>query len=119
MRAITFIIYTLIGIALAWFAARNWIPVTLQLWPPYEMVIRLPVLVIAAVFLGALPVALLHVVSRWRWRRRLAKAERQLAKAQPLAPAEASPISPGTPQPGAAAGPLPQAQPIVVPPAGA
>ena len=119
MRAITFVIYLLIGIALAWFAARNWVPVTLQLWPPYEMVIRLPVLVIAAVFVGALPVALLHVVSRWRWRRRVAKVERQLVKAQPLASADTSPISQPEPQPGVATAPLPQAQPFVVPPAGA
>lgn len=100
MRIVKLILYILLGSALAWFAARNWFPVRLQLWASYEMIIQLPVLIFAALLLGALPGALIHSTSRMRWRRRLARSERRLAEVQTV-PAE------------------PETQPISLPPAGA
>lgn len=112
MRFLKLLLFILLALALAWFAALNWVPVTVRLWAPYELVIRLPVLIVAAVLLGWLPGALVHSLSRWRWHRRLSRTERELearrsaGEAAPPAPASGE-IAP------------PQAQPIIVPPAGA
>jgi uncharacterized integral membrane protein len=96
------------------FAAANWTPVTVKLWPPYELVVKLPVLVLVAAFAGWLPAGVAHAVARWRWRRRLERTERELEAARPAPAAEpAAPAAPAyEPEP-------PQAQPMVVPPAGA
>src|SRR5688500_8160722 len=112
MRFLKLLLFILLALALAWFAALNWVPVTVRLWAPYELVIRLPVLIVAAVLLGWLPSALVHSLNRWRWRRRLTRTERELearrtAAAEPAAPVAGADLAP------------PQAQPIVVPPAGA
>lgn len=111
MRFLKLLLFILLALALAWFAALNWVPVTVRLWAPYELVIRLPVLIVAAVLLGWLPSALVHSLNRWRWRRKLTRTERELearrTAAEPAAPVGSSDLAP------------PQAQPIVVPPAGA
>lgn len=108
MRFLRLLLLILIALALAWFAALNWVPVTVRLWAPYELVIRLPVLIVAAVLLGWLPSALVHSLSRWRWSRRLTRTERELeARRNAPEPSPADGVAP------------PQAQPIVVPPAGA
>jgi lipopolysaccharide assembly protein A len=112
MRFLKLLLLILLALALAWFAALNWVPVTVRLWAPYELVIRLPVLIVAAVLLGWLPSALAHSLNRWRWRRKLTRTERELearrtAAAEPAVSTVATDVVP------------PQAQPIVVPPAGA
>lgn len=114
MRFLKLLLFILLALVLAWFAALNWVPVTIRLWAPYELVIRLPVLIVAAVLLGWLPSAIVHSLSRWRWSRRLTRTERELearrSAAEPagtVPPAATTDIAP------------PQAQPIVVPPAGA
>ncbi len=104
----------LAALALAWFAARNWVPVTVNLWPPYQLVIRLPILIIGAILLGWLPTMLAHSLSRWRWHRRLSRTERELQATRSAA------ILPSSTAAEPAASDLPpQAQPLVVPPAGA
>lgn len=110
MRFLKLLLLILIALALAWFAALNWVPVTIRLWAPYELVIRLPVLIVAAVLLGWLPSALFHSLNRWRWSRRLTRTEREL-EARRTATEPAPPAATGVVPP--------QAQPIVVPPAGA
>ncbi|MDO9490480.1 MAG: hypothetical protein Q7J32_19085, partial [Sphingomonadaceae bacterium] len=75
MRFLKVLLFILLALALAWFAALNWVPVTVRLWAPYELVIRLPVLIVAAVLIGWLPGALVHSLSRWRWTRRLTRTE--------------------------------------------
>lgn len=114
MRFLKLLLFILLALALAWFAALNWVPVTIRLWAPYELVIRLPVLIVAAVLLGWLPSALLHSVSRWRWGRRLTRTERELEARRTV-------IEPAPPPSSLSATDLapPQAQPIIVPPAGA
>ena len=110
MRFLKLLLLILLALALAWFAALNWVPVTVRLWAPYELVIRLPVLIGAAVLLGWLPSALFHSLNRWRWHRRLTRTERELDARRTVT----------EPAPPASTGVLPpQAQPIVVPPAGA
>ena len=113
MRTLKTILYVILAVLLALFAVANWVPVTLRLWPPYELVIRLPVLIVAAVLAGAFPGALVHRVSRWRWQRRLTRTERELEAVRPVGSA-AAPVA------GTDSGIIPpQAQPMVVPPAGA
>lgn len=110
MRFLKLLLLILLALALAWFAALNWVPVTVRLWAPYELVIRLPVLIVAAVLLGWLPSALVHSLNRWRWRRKLTRTELELEArrtAEPTVSATSADMAP------------PQAQPIVVPPAGA
>lgn len=80
MRFITLALYFVVGALLTLFAAGNWLPVTLYLWGDYEVSIRLPALLLLTFLLGALPLAILHSLSRWRWRRRVAKLEDQLGE---------------------------------------
>jgi uncharacterized membrane protein YciS (DUF1049 family) len=112
MRFLKILLLALLVLALAWFAAQNWVPVTVKLWAPYELVIRLPVLLALAVLLGWLPGAIAHSVSRWSLTRRLTRTERELEARRA---AEAAAVAP----PATNDLPPPQAQPIVVPPAGA
>jgi putative membrane protein len=90
MRFVTIAVYIVIGVLLAWFAAINWLPVTLKLWGDYELTIRLPALLLLTFLLGALPLALLHSFSRWRWRRRVARLEQALEENAASAPAAVS-----------------------------
>ena len=48
MRLFTLILYGALALVLVWFSVRNWVPVTVALWPPYELVIRLPALILLA-----------------------------------------------------------------------
>ena len=111
MRFLKLLLLILLVLALAWFAALNWVPVTVRLWAPYELVIRLPVLIVAAVLIGWLPSALVHSLSRWRWSRKLTRTELELearrTAGEPTVTTTSTELAP------------PQAQPIVVPPAGA
>ena len=114
MRFLKVLLFILLALLLAWFAALNWVPVTVRLWAPYELVIRLPVLIVAAVLIGWLPGALVRSLSRWRWTRKLMRTEAELEArrtiVEPAAPISPTPASEMVP---------PQAQPIIVPPAGA
>jgi len=115
MRFLKVLVFLVLALALAWFAALNWVPVTVQLWAPYELVIRLPVLIVAAVLVGWLPSALFHSVNRWRWTRKLTRTERELEAHKTVAePAVTAPTTATV----AEIAP-PQAQPIITPPAGA
>lgn len=114
MRVIKVLLFILSVLLMAWLWVLNWVPVTIKLWAPYELVIRLPLLVTLAVLLGWLPGAFLHSFERWRLTRKLTRTEAELEArrtaaepAVPVAPAGADDIAP------------PQAQPIVAPPAGA
>ncbi len=83
-------------------SVANWTPVPFRL-PDGAMVnLPLPLLLIAAFLAGWLPTWLYHLAARATWTRRLSRAGK--------AP-EAAPAPP--------AGLPPQAQPIIVPPAGA
>jgi hypothetical protein len=111
MRFLKLLLFIVLGLALAWFWTINWVPVTVRLWAPYELVIQLPVLLAAAVLLGWLPSALAHSLNRWRWHRKLTRTERELeARRTVTEPAVSTTSTDMAP---------PQAQPIVVPPAGA
>lgn len=75
MRVFRWVFFLIIAGILAWFAAMNWSMVTINLVPPVQLVLPLPLLVVAALVLGALPPAFSHMVDRWRWKRRVKRAE--------------------------------------------
>lgn len=113
MRFLSYLFFALIIFALAAFAAANWVMVTVKLLPSWELVIRLPVLMFAMLMIGALPATLLHSVSKWSWRRKLTRTERELENSRVVGtePTVSSPANANTMPP--------QAQPLIVPPAGA
>ena len=79
MRVFTLIVYVIIGLFLAWFASNNFGRVTMWLPGDYEANWPFAVYLLAALLLGALPISLMHSVSRWRWKRRIRKLESALA----------------------------------------
>ncbi|MGB3723453.1 MAG: lipopolysaccharide assembly protein LapA domain-containing protein [Pacificimonas sp.] len=81
MRIFTLIVYILLGLLLAGFATMNFERVTMWLPFGYEANWPFAVYIIVALILGALPVSIMHSLSRWRWKRRVRKLEAQLAEA--------------------------------------
>lgn len=79
MRILILILYLLLGIVIAWFAAQNWDRTVLWLPGGYEAYWPLGAYIITALVLGILPTAILHSLSRWRWQRRVRKLEAKLA----------------------------------------
>jgi uncharacterized integral membrane protein len=96
MRFLSLLIVLALALALAWFSAQNWVPVTLSLWPPYQLVIRLPVLMVVCVLAGWLPSAAVGSLQAWQLRRRLTRTERELQSTRAVAgaPEPAIPAEP-------------------------
>ena len=86
MRVLTLIVYVIIGLFLAWFASNNFSRVTMWLPGDYEANWPFAVYLLAALLLGALPISVMHSVSRWRWKRRIRKLESALAERAAEAP---------------------------------
>ena len=88
MRFLSLLIALVLALALAWFSAQNWTPVTLALWPPYQLIIRLPVLLVICVLAGWLPTTMIHSFTRWRLTRRLSRTEAELRSTRTATPAD-------------------------------
>lgn len=73
--------WVVIALALAFFCMANYVPVTVRLWGDLVMETKLPVLLIGAFLLGALPFWIMARATRWRMKRRLDSAERALTAA--------------------------------------
>jgi uncharacterized integral membrane protein len=86
------------------FAYRNWSPVSVNLWGGIVADIKLPLLMLASFLLGFIPLFTLHRVTRWRMRRRLETARRELEEARGIGVAD-------TPIPAGAALQLPASEP--------
>jgi len=83
--------WVVIAVALAFFCMANYVPVTVRLWGDLVMETKLPVLLIGAFLLGALPFWFMARATRWRLKRRLDSTERALAAVTtPPAPPAAS-----------------------------
>ena len=99
--------WVVIAVALAFFCMANYVPV---------METKLPVLLIGAFLLGALPFWIMARATRWRLKRRLSNTERALAAmATAPAPAGMTPASepvPAAPDPGAPPPTLSQDDPL-------
>lgn len=83
MRVLIIIVYVLIGIFLAWFAANNWTRAELLLPGGYVADWPLAVYLVTAFLLGAIPVSIIHSLTRWRLRRRIRKLEAEAAVEAP------------------------------------
>ncbi len=107
--------WVVIAVALAFFCMANYVPVTVRLWGDLVMETKLPVLLIGAFLLGALPFWVMARATRWRLKRRLDNTERALVAATaapaPTAPASAAPAISAAPLASDAA-PLPAADPL-------
>ena len=71
MRIIRTIVWTVVLIALVLFSVTNWTPVTVRIWDNLIWETKLPALAVLSFLTGLVPMWLLHVAGRWRWRRRL------------------------------------------------
>lgn len=83
--------WVVIAVALAFFCMANYVPVTVRLWGDLVMETKLPVLLVGAYLLGALPFWIMARATRWRMKRKLDNTERALvaATAAPASPAPA------------------------------
>jgi len=88
--------WVVIAVGLAFFCMANYVPVTVRLWGDMVMETKLPVLLIGAFLLGALPFWIMARATRWRLKRRLHSTEKALV----VATAAAAPPPVMTPQPG-------------------
>lgn len=86
--------WVVIAVALAFFCMANYKDVEVTLWGDLVMETKLPVLLIGAFLLGALPFWIMARATRWRMRRRLTSAERALAAATAAAAPPPSPADP-------------------------
>ena len=86
--------WVVIAVVLAFFCMANYVPVTVRLWGDLVMETKLPVLLVGAFLLGALPFWIMARATRWRMKRKLENAERALVAvtAVPAAPAPSGPI---------------------------
>lgn len=73
--------WVVIAVALAFFCMANYVPVTVRLWGDLVMETKLPVLLVGAFLLGALPFWVMARATRWRMKRKLENAERALVAA--------------------------------------
>ncbi len=92
--------WVVIAVALAFFCMANYVPVTVRLWGDMVMETKLPVLLIGAFLLGALPFWVMARATRWRMKRRLDSTERALIVATTTpapTPTDSADISPPPP----------------------
>ncbi len=68
-----------LAVAVALFCKANWITVQVKLWGDLVADAKLPVLIVIAFLLGALPFWLVARATRWRLGKRLQSTERALA----------------------------------------
>jgi putative membrane protein len=89
--------WIVITIVLVVFAVNNWTGVTINLWGGLQADAKLPVLLLIAFLLGALPVYAYQRAKRWRLTRRLESAERASLVPTPAVSAEPLTASPSPP----------------------
>jgi hypothetical protein len=92
-------LWVVLAVALALFCKANWITVPVKLWGDMIADAKLPVLVVGAFLLGALPLWIFSRATRWRLKKRLDSAERALVSATtstalPIAGTASSPMTP-------------------------
>lgn len=109
MTILRWVLLTALAIAFLMLAVANWTPVPFRLPDGAVVSVQLPVLLAVAFLAGWLPTWLIHLGTRAQLRRRLTRYEG-------VAPTAVAPTGASVPP----LAPLPsQAQPTIVPPAGA
>lgn len=86
MQAFRTLFWVVTAVIIVLFAMWNWSPVSVKIWPSIggnsqglRLDTFLPLVIIGAYLLGAIPVWLLHRASKWSLTRRVENAERELA----------------------------------------
>jgi len=74
-------LWVVLAVALALFCKANWTSVQVKLWGDMVADAKLPILVVGAFLLGAVPFWIIARATRWRLRKRLESTERALASA--------------------------------------
>ncbi len=92
MRALRLIGFGVVLALFALFAFSNWTRVPLVLPDGATVSVFLPLIVLAALLVGWLPMLLVHLAARATWRRRTAKVERLLDDALSAGPRVAPPV---------------------------
>ena len=80
MSIVRTILWVLLAVVLVLFGVTNWQPVEVLIWQSLILETKLPALVIGAFLLGLVPTWLVHRVSLWRHRRRIATLESSLTR---------------------------------------
>ena len=75
MQVIRTIVWAVLVIALLLFSFNNWTPVTVKIWEDLVWETRLPMLVVLPFLLGLVPMWLLHLAGKWRFKRRISALE--------------------------------------------
>ncbi|MET0239813.1 MAG: LapA family protein [Sphingobium sp.] len=102
MQFIKTAFWVILAVAIALFSKANWDiqpsytgRVPIKLWEDWILLVRLPVLIVAAFLIGLVPMWIASRVTGWRIRRRLDSAEQALAiSAQSPTPAVTEPLPP-------------------------
>ena len=84
MHFLKTLLWVLVAVAVALFASRNWVPVTLALWGDIQADIKLPALLLIVFLIGFLPTWLTMRAKLWALTRRLEALERN--QAPPVVP---------------------------------
>jgi len=79
MRFLSWTLWSVVAIALVWFAVANWAPVTVRFPPFFVIDTYLPLLVFLLVLVLGVAGTLAHKTARWGWRRQLRKTEKIIA----------------------------------------
>ena len=89
MQFLKILFWCLLAFLAAIFTIGNWTTVPIKLWGGLIAEVNLPLLLLTAFLLGLLPMLVLHHMSRWRLRQRLATAQNAIEtlRAPALAPA--------------------------------
>lgn len=75
MQVIRTIVWVVLLIALLIFSLNNWTTVTVKIWEDLVWETRLPAVVLLSFLLGLVPMWLLHVAGKWRYKRRISALE--------------------------------------------
>lgn len=81
MQFLKTLFWVLVAVVVVLFAARNWTPVTLNLWGDIQADIKIPILLLVFFLLGFLPTYLVMRTRLWTHRRKLESFERSRASA--------------------------------------
>ena len=74
-----------LALVIALFSIANWNPITISIWPGQLLDTKLPLLIIAALLVGGLPMWTAWRTARWSLKKRLDSSERQLADLRAIA----------------------------------
>ena len=96
MQFLKTLVWMVLAVSIAIFATRNWRDVTVNLWGPLAMDIKLPLLMALMVLLGWLPTWLILRSKLWNARRKILLLERPAVPAVERVAVEPVTIEPVT-----------------------